>query len=51
MSARERLPDRHAFALQHGADIDAFRRALGRDSQGRALGPIAEALDRIVRRS
>ena len=37
-----------SFALQHGADIEAIRRALCRDSQGRALGPIGEALDRIV---
>jgi hypothetical protein len=37
-----------SFAVQHGADPDAIRRALGRDSQGRALGPIGEALDRIL---
>jgi hypothetical protein len=37
-----------SFALQHGADIQAIKRALCRDSQGRALGPIAEALDRII---
>jgi hypothetical protein len=37
-----------SFALQYGADIEAIRRALCRDSQGRALGPIAEALDRIM---
>jgi hypothetical protein len=40
-----------SFALQHGADVDAIRRALCRDSHGRALGPIAEALDIIARRS
>jgi hypothetical protein len=40
-----------SFALQHGADLETIRRALCRDSQGRALGPIAEALDRIVGRS
>jgi hypothetical protein len=34
-----------SFALQHGADIDAVRRALGRDSQGRPLGPLATVLD------
>ena len=34
-----------SFALQHGADVDAIRRALCRDSAGRALGPIAKALD------
>jgi hypothetical protein len=38
-----------SFALQHGADIEAIRRALCRDSQGRALGPIAAALDIIAR--
>jgi hypothetical protein len=37
-----------SFALQHGADIEAIRRALCRDSQGRALGPIGEALDIII---
>lgn len=37
-----------SFALQHGANIDAIRKALCRDSQGRALGPIAVALDLIV---
>ena len=36
-----------SFALQHGADIDVIRRALCRDSQGRALGPIGAALDAI----
>lgn len=34
-----------SFALQHGADIDAIRRALARDSQGRAIGPVGAALD------
>jgi hypothetical protein len=34
-----------SFALQHGADIDAIRRALCRDSSGRALGPVGAALD------
>jgi hypothetical protein len=37
-----------SFALQHGADIDAIRRALCRDGQGRALGPLAAALDIIA---
>jgi hypothetical protein len=37
-----------SFAVQHGADPEAIRRALCRDSTGRALGPIAEALDRIL---
>ena len=40
-----------SFALQHGADIEAIRRALCRDSSGRALGPIGEALDIIARRA
>lgn len=34
-----------SFALQHGADINAIRKALCRDSAGRALGPIGAALD------
>jgi hypothetical protein len=38
-----------SFALQHGADLEAIRRALCRDSQDRALGPIAAALDIIAR--
>ncbi|MGO9849194.1 MAG: hypothetical protein ACLPKT_22110 [Methylocella sp.] len=37
-----------SFALQHGADIDVIRRALCRDSQGRALGPLAAALDLLA---
>ena len=37
-----------SFAVQHGADPEAIRRALGRSCNGRALGPIAEALDRIL---
>jgi hypothetical protein len=38
-----------SFALQYGADLETIRRALCRDSQGRALGPIAQALDLIAR--
>jgi hypothetical protein len=38
-----------SFAVQHGADPEAIRRALCRDSAGRALGPVAEALDIIAR--
>ncbi len=34
-----------SFALQYGADIDAVRRALSRDSRGRANSPVGEALD------
>jgi len=37
-----------SFALQHGADIEAIRNALCRDSTGRALGPIGAALDLIL---
>ena len=34
-----------SFACQHGADVDQIRKALCRDSQGRALGPVAAVLD------
>jgi hypothetical protein len=37
-----------SFALQHGADLDAIRRALCRDSSGNALGPIGKALDLLA---
>jgi hypothetical protein len=37
-----------SFALQHGADIDVIRKALCRNSQDRALGPIGAALDLLV---
>jgi ribonucleoside-diphosphate reductase alpha chain len=37
-----------SFALQHGADAEAIRRALSRDSQGRALGPLGVVLDIIA---
>jgi hypothetical protein len=37
-----------SFALQHGANLEAIRRALCRDSQGRPLGPIAMALDLLA---
>jgi hypothetical protein len=37
-----------SFALQHGADIDAIRRALCRDSSGLALGPVGAALDLLA---
>jgi hypothetical protein len=37
-----------SFALQEGADIDAIRKALGRDSFGRPLGPLGAALDIIA---
>ena len=34
-----------SIAVQHGADAEAIRRALTRDSPGRALGPLGTALD------
>jgi hypothetical protein len=40
-----------SFALQHGADADAIRRALCRDSEGRPLGPLGVALDRLAKDS
>src|SRR5262245_43925355 len=39
-----------SFAVQHGADPEAIRRALCRDSQGRASGPLGCALDAIADR-
>jgi hypothetical protein len=37
-----------SFALQHGADIESIRKALCRDSRGRALGPVSAALDLLA---
>jgi hypothetical protein len=37
-----------SLAVQHGADAEAIRRALSRDAQGRALGPLGAALDIIA---
>jgi hypothetical protein len=37
-----------SFALQHDADMDMIRRALCRDSEGRALGPVGAALDLLA---
>jgi hypothetical protein len=37
-----------SFAVQHGADFDAIRCALCRDSRGNPLGPIGAALDLIA---
>jgi hypothetical protein len=34
-----------SFALQHGADIAEIRKALCRNSAGRALGRIGQAID------
>jgi ribonucleoside-diphosphate reductase alpha chain len=38
-----------SFAVQHGADAEAIRRALCRDGNGRALGPLGEILDLLER--
>jgi hypothetical protein len=37
-----------SFAVQHGANPEAIRRALSRDAQGQALGPLGVALDIIA---
>ena len=37
-----------SLALQHGTDPEFIRRALCRDSHGRASGPLAAALDLIM---
>ena len=37
-----------SIALQFGADIETIRKALCRDSHGRASGPLGTALDAIV---
>jgi hypothetical protein len=37
-----------SIAVQHGADPDTIRRALCRDSQSRASGPLGIALDIIA---
>src|ERR1700722_7677763 len=37
-----------SIALQFGASIETIRRALCRDSRGRASGPLGAALDRIA---
>jgi hypothetical protein len=36
-----------SIAVQHGADPEVIRRALSRDGQGRATGPLGAALDLI----
>jgi len=38
-----------SFALQHGADIEAIRRAVMRNVDGLAAGPIGAVLDFIAR--
>jgi hypothetical protein len=40
-----------SFALQYGADIDEIRKALCRNSKGRALGPVGAALDLLSKGS
>ena len=37
-----------SFALQYGADVEDIRRALCRDSAGKALGPLGAALDLLA---
>jgi hypothetical protein len=37
-----------SIAVQHGADPEVIRRALCRDSNGRASGPLGMALDLIA---
>jgi hypothetical protein len=39
-----------SIAVQHGADPEAIRKALCRDSQGGASGPLGAALDLIAGR-
>jgi hypothetical protein len=36
-----------SIAVQHGADPEVIRKALCRDSQGRASGPLGAALDQL----
>jgi hypothetical protein len=36
------------FAVQHGADADAIRRAMCRDAQGNASGPLGATLDLLA---
>jgi hypothetical protein len=40
-----------SFAVQYGADPEAIRSALSRDSQGRASGPLGAVLDIIAEAS
>lgn len=37
-----------SFALQYGADLEAIREAVSRDSVGKAIGPVGAALDVIL---
>jgi ribonucleoside-diphosphate reductase alpha chain len=38
-----------SFALQHGADLEDIRKALTRNSDGTATGPLGAALDVVVK--
>jgi hypothetical protein len=40
-----------SFAVQHGADPAAIRKALCRDSRGRGSGPLGRALDLLAEES
>jgi hypothetical protein len=37
-----------SIAVQHGADVETIRKAVCRDSHGRASGPLGVALDRLA---
>jgi hypothetical protein len=37
-----------SIALQYGVPVEVIRKALARDAQGRASGPLGVALDRIA---
>jgi hypothetical protein len=36
-----------SIAVQSGADAESIRKAVSRDSRGRATGPLGEVLDRL----
>jgi ribonucleoside-diphosphate reductase alpha chain len=40
-----------SLALQHGCPVEVLRKALSRDSHGRATGPLGQALDLLLVRS
>jgi hypothetical protein len=40
-----------SFALQHGADLEEIRRALSRNANGEASGPLGAALDVIAKQA
>jgi hypothetical protein len=39
-----------SLALQYGCPVEVLRRALSRDAQGRATGPLGAALDLLAER-